>query len=70
MYLMFHLGHPDVLPLGDLGVKKGIAVHFGMIKGKQATAKGNNKNLPTADDMVRLTDHWRVSDTIWTETED
>jgi DNA-3-methyladenine glycosylase II len=60
MYLMFHLAHPDVLPLGDLAVRKGIAVHFGMINGKQATAKGNNKNLPTADDMVRLTDHWRV----------
>jgi DNA-3-methyladenine glycosylase II len=60
MYLLFHLGHPDVLPLGDLGVRKGVAVHFGLISGKQALAKGNNKHLPTPDDMLRLTEHWKV----------
>lgn len=61
MYLLFHLGHPDVLPLGDLGVRKGMAVHFGLMSGKQALAKGNNKQLPSPDDMVRLTEHWKVS---------
>ncbi|CAO3672686.1 unnamed protein product [Umbelopsis ramanniana] len=61
MYLLFHLGHPDVLPLGDLGVRKGMAVHFGLMSGKQAIGKGNNKQLPSPDDMVRLTEHWKVS---------
>ncbi|KAI8582473.1 hypothetical protein K450DRAFT_227335 [Umbelopsis ramanniana AG] len=59
MYLIFHLGHPDVLPLGDLGVRKGMAVHFGLMSGKQAVSKGNNKQLPSPDDMVRLTEHWK-----------
>jgi hypothetical protein len=61
MYLLFHLGHPDVLPLGDLGVRKGMAVHFGLMSGKQALGKGNNKQLPSPDDMIRLTEHWKVS---------
>ncbi len=29
MFLMFALGRPDVLPLGDLGVRKGLAVMLG-----------------------------------------
>ncbi len=28
MLLMFRLGRPDVLPLGDLGVRKGFALAF------------------------------------------
>ena len=28
MFLMFHLHKPDLLPLGDLGVRNGIRVHF------------------------------------------
>ncbi|KAG2177664.1 hypothetical protein INT44_008178 [Umbelopsis vinacea] len=59
MYLMFNLCHPDVLPLGDLGVRKGMAVHFGLMSSKQAVGKGNNKQLPSPDDMVRLTEHWK-----------
>lgn len=30
MLLMFHLGRPDVFPAGDLGVRKGIAVTYGL----------------------------------------
>lgn len=30
MMLMFHLGRPDVFPVGDLGVRKGIAVTYGL----------------------------------------
>ncbi|ACI65229.1 predicted protein [Phaeodactylum tricornutum CCAP 1055/1] len=40
MFLLFYLEQPNVLPLGDLGVRKGIAIHFAMRgsvkKGKQA----------------------------------
>jgi DNA-3-methyladenine glycosylase II len=28
MFLLFHLERPDVMPLGDLGVRKGMAKHF------------------------------------------
>lgn len=30
MFRMFHLGHADVLPLGDLGVRKGLAHLYGL----------------------------------------
>jgi DNA-3-methyladenine glycosylase II len=30
MMLMFHLGRPDVLLVGDLGVRKGIAATYGL----------------------------------------
>lgn len=29
MHLIFHMGSPDVLPVGDLGIKKGVAMLFG-----------------------------------------
>lgn len=50
MYLLFDLGHPDVMPTLDLGVKKGIAYHF--------EVKDLKKVTPS--EMVRLTDHWKV----------
>jgi 3-methyladenine DNA glycosylase/8-oxoguanine DNA glycosylase len=30
MYLMFHLGRPDVLPIGDLGVRNGMKIAYGL----------------------------------------
>ncbi len=30
MFLMFHLGRPDVLPVGDLGVRAGMRVAYGL----------------------------------------
>lgn len=30
MHLMFHLGRPDILPIGDLGVRKGMQVAYGL----------------------------------------
>ena len=30
MFLMFHLGRPDVLPVGDLGVRKGMQAVYGL----------------------------------------
>ncbi|KAG2173191.1 hypothetical protein INT43_004565, partial [Umbelopsis isabellina] len=58
MYLLFHLGHSDVMPTGDLGVRKGVAVHFGKIDPKKIV-KANHKSLPTPDEMVQLTEHWK-----------
>ena len=30
MFLMFHLGRPDVLPIGDLGVRNGMRLTYGL----------------------------------------
>jgi DNA-3-methyladenine glycosylase II len=30
MFLMFALGRPDVLPIGDLGVRKGMEAAYGL----------------------------------------
>jgi DNA-3-methyladenine glycosylase II len=30
MFLMFHLGRPDVLPVGDLGVRNGMRLTYGL----------------------------------------
>ena len=30
MFLMFHLGRPDVLPVGDLGIRRAVMVRYGL----------------------------------------
>ncbi len=52
MFLMFFLARPDVLPVGDLGIKKGMQLHFGLRK------------LPEADRMIKLAAPWRPFRTI------
>ena len=47
MLLIFRLGRPDVLPVTDLGVRKGFAVTFGL------------DELPDADTMTRRAERWR-----------
>jgi DNA-3-methyladenine glycosylase II len=47
MFLMFALARLDVLPVGDLGIRKGMQRHFGLRK------------LPEADKMSRLAAPWR-----------
>jgi DNA-3-methyladenine glycosylase II len=47
MFLMFALARPDVLPVGDLGIRKGMQLHFGLRK------------LPEADKMTKLAAPWR-----------
>lgn len=39
MFLMFDLKRPNILPVGDLGVRKGFSRHFQM-KGSNANSKG------------------------------
>ncbi|KAI9322228.1 DNA glycosylase [Dichotomocladium elegans] len=48
MYLMLNLGHPDVLPVSDLGVRKGVGIHFEL----------KNK-LPSPKEMEEATNIWR-----------
>lgn len=47
MYLIFALGRPDVLPLGDLGVRNGINQLY-----------GNGESL-SRDEMRDIAEHWR-----------
>ena len=47
MLLIFGLGRMDVLPVGDLGLRKGFSVHFGMQK------------LASAEEMIERSQHWR-----------
>jgi 3-methyladenine DNA glycosylase/8-oxoguanine DNA glycosylase len=47
MLLMFRLGRGDVLPLGDLGIRKGFQLTFG------------NRQLPSAITIERRAERWR-----------
>jgi DNA-3-methyladenine glycosylase II len=47
MFLIFHLGRPDVLPVGDLGVRRAIERLYGF------------EALPSAAEMEALGERWR-----------
>ena len=47
MFLMFHLGRPDVLPVGDLGIRKAMQVNYGL------------GELPKAAEMEQIAEAWR-----------
>jgi DNA-3-methyladenine glycosylase II len=52
MFLMFHLGRPDVLPVGDLGIRKAMQVHYGL------------EDLPSPSQMEQIADAWRPHRTL------
>lgn len=47
MFLIFRLGRPDVLPIHDLGVKKGWAVTYG------------KKHMPKPKELLKFGERWR-----------
>ena len=47
MFLMFHLQRPDVLPVGDLGIRKAFQAAYGL------------PELPQAAEMERIAEPWR-----------
>jgi DNA-3-methyladenine glycosylase II len=47
MYLIFHLGRPDVLPVGDLGIRRAAMLAYGLRK------------LPRPERLVKLGRPWR-----------
>jgi DNA-3-methyladenine glycosylase II len=47
MFLIFRLGRPDVLPVGDLGIRRAFMLHYGF------------SELPTAPEMERIAESWR-----------
>ena len=47
MFLIFHLRRPDVLPVGDLGVRRAVQLAYGM------------EDLPPAAELERIAEPWR-----------
>ncbi|MDQ2669144.1 MAG: DNA-3-methyladenine glycosylase 2 family protein, partial [Gemmatimonadota bacterium] len=47
MLLIFRLGRPDVLPVTDLGVRKGFAVTYRL------------EELPDPEEMIERAERWR-----------
>jgi DNA-3-methyladenine glycosylase II len=52
MFLIFRLGRPDVLPIHDLGVKKGWSVAYG------------KKHVPTPKELLKFGQRWRPYRTV------
>jgi 3-methyladenine DNA glycosylase/8-oxoguanine DNA glycosylase len=52
MFLIFRLGRPDVLPIHDLGVKKGWSVAY------------NKKHMPTPKNLLKFGERWRPYRTV------
>jgi DNA-3-methyladenine glycosylase II len=46
VFLIFHLGRPDVLPVGDLGVRRAVERAYGL------------EELPSAEELERLGERW------------
>ena len=72
MFLIFYLERPNILPLGDLGVRKGISRHFGLkgcLKGGQlCPRKDRDKILSTLADYQPYSSllayyMWKAADT-------
>ncbi len=54
MFLIFRLGRPDVLPIHDLGVKKGWSVAYG------------KKHMPAPKELLKFGERWRPFRTVAT----
>jgi DNA-3-methyladenine glycosylase II len=52
MFLMFHLGRPDVLPVGDLGIRRAIGVEYGL------------EELPKPARIEEIAEAWRPHRTL------
>ena len=47
MFLIFHLGRPDVLPVGDLGVRRAVQLAYGL------------EELPAPRELTEIAEPWR-----------
>jgi DNA-3-methyladenine glycosylase II len=52
MFLMFHLGRPDILPVGDLGIRKAVQIKYGL------------KELPKPAEIEQIGEGWRPHRTL------
>jgi DNA-3-methyladenine glycosylase II len=52
MFLIFHLGRPDVVSTGDLGIRRAVQIAYGM------------KDLPGPEELEKLAEPWRPHRTL------
>ncbi len=52
MFLIFHLGRPDVVSVGDLGIRRAVQIAYGL------------DELPGPEEMERISDEWRPHRTL------
>jgi DNA-3-methyladenine glycosylase II len=52
MFLIFHLGRPDVISTGDLGIRRAVQIAYGM------------KELPGPEELEKLAEPWRPHRTL------
>jgi DNA-3-methyladenine glycosylase II len=52
MFLMFHLERPDVLPVGDLGIRRAAMLAYGL------------EELPSPETLEILAEPWRPHRTL------
>jgi DNA-3-methyladenine glycosylase II len=52
MFLIFRLGRPDVLPVGDLGIRRAFMIHYRL------------PERPTTAEMERIAEPWRPHRTL------
>ncbi len=52
MFLIFHLARPDVLPVGDLGIRRGAELAYGL------------DDLPGPEELTKLAEPWRPHRTL------
>jgi DNA-3-methyladenine glycosylase II len=55
MFLMFHLGRPDVLPVGDLAIRRAMMLAYGL------------PELPAPAEMEKIAEPWRPHRTLASE---
>ena len=52
MFLIFHLARPDVVSVGDLGIRRAVQIAYGM------------DDLPGPEELERIADEWRPHRTL------
>jgi DNA-3-methyladenine glycosylase II len=52
MFLMFHLGRPDILPVGDLGIRRAVQIAYGL------------DELPAPAELTRIAQPWQPQRTL------
>jgi DNA-3-methyladenine glycosylase II len=52
MFLIFHLARPDVVSVGDLGIRRAVQIAYGM------------DELPGPEELERIAEEWRPRRTL------
>lgn len=52
MFLMFHLGREDIMPTGDLGIRRAVMIEYGL------------RELPAPAELIKIAEPWRPHRTL------